>query len=62
VVTCGAGWVNLDAQLRSIELFGRYVMPHFQGQLKPQYEAHRYLAEHKEEIVAGRQASRAHAQ
>ncbi len=35
ILALGHEWANTDATFRSYELFARYVMPHFRGQLEP---------------------------
>ena len=40
----GHEWADRDATLRSYELFARYVMPHFQGQLEPVRRSYDWVA------------------
>lgn len=40
----GHEWADREQTLRSYELFARYVMPHFQGQLDPPRASHDWIA------------------
>ncbi len=46
-------WVSPEANHRSWELFARYVMPHFQGQLKSLHKSAERVAANKGELMAG---------
>ncbi len=50
-------WANRDATLRSWELFARYVVPELNGYTRNQKASADYLADHKQELMAGRVAS-----
>ena len=41
----GNEWADWQATMRSLELFARFVMPHFQGQLAVRRDAFAWLAE-----------------
>jgi limonene 1,2-monooxygenase len=43
-------WANREATLRSYELFARYVMPRFQGQIEPLHESREWVAANKRTI------------
>jgi limonene 1,2-monooxygenase len=43
-------WADWAATLRSLELFARYVIPHFQGQLARQEESFAWMQEHTADI------------
>jgi len=44
----GIDLADFPATLRSYELFAQEVMPHFQGQIKPLQDSHRWTTEHSE--------------
>ena len=46
-------WVNPEANHRSWELFARYVMPHFQGQLRTLHKSAERVSANKAELMAG---------
>jgi limonene 1,2-monooxygenase len=50
-------WANRDATLRSWELFARYVVPELNGYTRNQKASADYLADHQQELMAGRAAS-----
>ena len=50
-------WANREATLRSWELFARYVVPELNGYTRNQKASADYLAEHQQELMAGRVAS-----
>jgi limonene 1,2-monooxygenase len=50
-------WANREAALRSWELFARYVIPELNGYTRNQKASADYLADHKQELMAGRVAS-----
>jgi limonene 1,2-monooxygenase len=45
-------WADWPTTLKSLELFARHVMPHFQGQLIRPQESFAWMRAHKEEIQA----------
>lgn len=47
-------WANREATLRSWELFARYVIPELNGYTRNQRASADYLAEHRQELMAGR--------
>ena len=50
-------WTTWEKTLKSYELWARYVMPHFQGQIAPKQANRDWVADHRKTIFAPAQAA-----